>query len=461
MTIQLSEIVQHLRSTAIAHNESALTDGQLLSRFIENRDQAAIGALVRRHGPMVWGVCRRMLRHHHDAEDAFQATFLVLVRKALSIRQKDAVGNWLYGVAQQTARKARALLSKRRTREMQGMDGPEPQATDDVAWHDVELVLDEELARLPDRYRAPIVLCDLEGKSYKEAARQLRCPEGTLAARLSRGRTMLAGRLAARGLAVVAAGVMAEFMHNALSASVPASALATTIQAAHLFARGQGVAEGVISAKVTALTEGVLKAMLLKKLQTAMVLLLVTLGGLVVSGMLLQSRAADPPQRSETPPPPRQDEKSTTDKSDKSNQDLPTRSGREVVSAFEHNRARVDEDYLTKKMRVSGKMYRVERVGGSGSLFGGLGSIKESDDQYYYLTLSAEPKDDKKPEGAARTESELPLALVFPASARKQLAELDRGQQVTIEGTCEGKKGPLGQYMGHYVIFTACKVVKK
>src|SRR5262249_18726663 len=158
-----------LRGAALGHEDAGLTDGQLLVRFLEHRDQAAVAALVRRHGPMVWGVCRRVLDNYHDAEDAFQATFLVLVRKARSIRERDAVGNWLFGVAKQTARKARATLSKQRTRESHLADVAEPQAAEQSAWRDVRAALDLELSRLPDRYRAAIVLCDLEGKSYKEA----------------------------------------------------------------------------------------------------------------------------------------------------------------------------------------------------------------------------------------------------------------------------------------------------
>src|SRR5579884_2815147 len=120
-----SKVIQHLRRTVLLHDGAGLTDGQLLGCFIEHRDQAAFAALVKRHGPMVWGVCRRLLPHH-DAEDAFQATFLVLVRKAASIRQRDIVANWLYGVAHQTALHSRRTTARRRTRERQVMQMPEP-----------------------------------------------------------------------------------------------------------------------------------------------------------------------------------------------------------------------------------------------------------------------------------------------------------------------------------------------
>src|SRR5436305_39709 len=126
MPTQITEVVQHLRRAMDRQDEAGLTDGQLLGRFIEQQDETAIATLVRRHGPMVWGVCRRILRSHHDAEDAFQATFLVLVRKAASIRSRELLANWLYGVAQQTARKARQTAAKRQARERQVAAMPEP-----------------------------------------------------------------------------------------------------------------------------------------------------------------------------------------------------------------------------------------------------------------------------------------------------------------------------------------------
>src|SRR5262249_27053858 len=153
--------------------------------------------------------------NHHDAEDAFQATFLVLVRKAVSIRQREMIANWLYGVAYQTSRKARAILAKRRTREKQETAMPEPQALEQDTWKDLRPLLDQELSRLPDKYRAAIVLCDLEGKTRQHGARQLGLPEGTLAGRLTRGRAMLARRLARRGLAASGAALAAVFAQEA------------------------------------------------------------------------------------------------------------------------------------------------------------------------------------------------------------------------------------------------------
>src|SRR5262249_25927914 len=190
---RMNTVLQHLyRSVPPAEPERS-TDAGLLEQFVARRDEAAFEALVRRHGPMVLGVCRRVLRNHHDAEDAFQATFLVLARKAASVVPREMVANWLYGVACHAARKAQTAAARRRQRERQGVAMPEPEAVPpEDAWEDLQPLLDQELSRLPDRYRAAIVLCDLQGKTHKEAARQLSCPQGTLSARLSRGRALLA-----------------------------------------------------------------------------------------------------------------------------------------------------------------------------------------------------------------------------------------------------------------------------
>jgi len=169
-TKQLREVLQTLRGGPLPPEEAARTDGQLLESYLSSREEAAFAALVRRHGPMVWGVCRRVLGSHHDAEDAFQATFLVLVRKAAGVVPREMVANWLYGVAHQTALKARATTAKRRTREKQGPAMPEPPVEQQNLWDDLQPLLDQELSRLPDKYRAVIVQCDLEGKTRKEAA---------------------------------------------------------------------------------------------------------------------------------------------------------------------------------------------------------------------------------------------------------------------------------------------------
>src|SRR5882672_2581475 len=168
-TSSLSVVIRHLLAD-LRPEGAGTTDGELLARFLGSRDEDALAALVRRHASMVWGVCRRLL-NHHDAEDAFQATFLVLVRKAASVPEQ-AVANWLYGVARQTAVRLRATAAKRGRRETQVVNMPEPKVAEvrDADW---QFVLDEELSRLPDHYRGVIGLCDLEGMTRREAARQL------------------------------------------------------------------------------------------------------------------------------------------------------------------------------------------------------------------------------------------------------------------------------------------------
>src|SRR5262245_52985298 len=268
-TNQMSEVIQHLRRTVLLQDGAGLTDGQLLEEYLSRRDEAAIAVLVRRHGPMVWGVCRRVLRNYHDAEDAFQATFLVLVRKAPSIVPRELVVNWLYGVAYQTALNAKATGARRRARERQVRDMPEPAVVEQDRAHALQLFLDQELSRLPDKYRAVIVLCDLEAMTRQEAARQLGVPEGTVAGRLARARAMLAKRLTRHGLATAGGVVAVVLSQNVASAGAPISVVSNTIKAATVFAAGQGAAAGVISAQVAGLTQGVLKTMLWSKLMFA------------------------------------------------------------------------------------------------------------------------------------------------------------------------------------------------
>jgi RNA polymerase sigma factor (sigma-70 family) len=294
-TNQTSKVIQHLRRAVLSRDGAELTDGQLLEGYISRRDEAALAALVRRHGPMVWGVCRRVLRNYHDAEDAFQATFLVFVRKAVSIASPELLANWIYGVAHQTALKARATTAKRRARERQVKEMPEPAVTEQDLWDDLQPLLDQELSRLPDKYRVAIILCDLEGKTRKEAARQLGVPEGTLAARLARGRGMLARRLARHGLAVSAGSLAAVLAQHTASASAPASVVGPTIQAASLFAAGQAAVAGGASVQAVALMEGVLKTMLRTKLKLAATVVL-GVGLLGISWGLYPSRAASPPE---------------------------------------------------------------------------------------------------------------------------------------------------------------------
>jgi RNA polymerase sigma factor (sigma-70 family) len=287
-----SRIIRHLRSVALRQAGGGLDDAQLLERFLTQRDESAFEALVRRHGPMVFGVCRRVLGGRHDAEDAFQATFLVLACKAAAVRNRGAVGSWLYGVAYRTAGKARARAARRRVKER---EAAVTEARNDHHDHDdLARLLDHELNHLPEKYRGPILLCDLEGASRKEAARRLGLPEGTLSSRLATARSMLAKRLTHRGLALASGGLAAALAENAASACVPASLIGSTVQAAARVAAGHAVTTAA-SASVAALAKGVMNTMLLSKLKIPVGLVLaiglVTLGWGAYQG----TRAADDP----------------------------------------------------------------------------------------------------------------------------------------------------------------------
>jgi len=304
----MSVLVRQL-CPAFGEGGAGVTDGELLDRFLSHRDADAVAALVRRHAPMVWGVCRRVLRTHHDAEDAFQATFLVLVRKGATIRDKETVANWLYGVARQTAVRLRATAAKRGVREMQMADVPEPVVAESRE-DDLLPLLDHELSRLPERFRVLIVLCDLEGRTRRDVARQLGCPEGTVASRLARARAMLARRFARHGLSV-AGGTFAAASQCA--ASAPPSVTTATIKAASLVAAGRVVSSVLISERVAALTEGVVKIMFVTKMKGLLAVLLAA--GLVcgVSGLTFLHG----PEASAMPVSPVAGEKKDDDKDEK------------------------------------------------------------------------------------------------------------------------------------------------
>jgi RNA polymerase sigma factor (sigma-70 family) len=307
MTSNHSMLVRQLRQAILRSDCAALTDGQLLERYLLHRDEDAFEALVRRHEPMVLGVCRRILGHEQDAEDAFQAVFLVLLRKAESIEPREMVANWLHGVACHTARKGRALADRRRCRERQVIAMPERPTSTPAAWDDLRPVLDRELCRLPEKYRAPVILCDLEGKTRQEAARQLGWPAGTVSGRLARARAMLARRLARQGLTLSGSCLAMVLAEQRASAGVVSSAVAA-VRAAMRMGIEQAAAGGALSAGAVALAEGVFKAMFLNKLKLTLVLfLLVAVAGLAGNALPSPnaSQAREGPDRPAGEAPPR------------------------------------------------------------------------------------------------------------------------------------------------------------
>jgi RND family efflux transporter MFP subunit len=277
---------RHLRALFDAGVSTGLTDGQLLERFATRRGESAelaFAALVERHGPMVLRACRGILNDDHEAMDAFQATFLVLVRKAGSLWVKDSLGPWLHRVACRASARARSDAGRRRAAERKAAEAAASRH-DDRAIGDLAAALHEEVDRLPDRYRVPIVLCDLEGRTVAEAARHLGCPVGTLKSWLSRGRGRLRDRLTRRGLAPPAGAVGAEPPAEVAPASVPAPLAAATVRAAAQFLAG-GTASGVAPAEVVSLVRAELRATSMIKLRTASAALAAALG-IVSAGAL-------------------------------------------------------------------------------------------------------------------------------------------------------------------------------
>ncbi len=297
----LGRVLQDLRRVAGRQADQTATDGELLRRFLVGKDESAFAGLVRRHGPMVLGVCRRVLGDRHDAEDAFQAAFLVLVRKAASVVPRERVGNWLYGVACRTALAVKAARARRRIKESHVRPADNAPPESDPADHQELLAsLDVELAGLPEKYRAAVVCCELEGKSRKEAAKILGCPEGTLATRLKRARQLLARRLSQHGAAVSTAVVSLLLSDGAVRAVPPGPLVVSTVRAAALTAAGQG---GAVSGKVAGITEGVVKAMLLSKLRI-LAALAVFIGALALgAGTFTDSARAQKPAEKAAPMP--------------------------------------------------------------------------------------------------------------------------------------------------------------
>jgi RNA polymerase sigma factor (sigma-70 family) len=280
----------------------SLGDGQLLEAFLSRRGEEAedaFAAVVERHGPMVLRVCRRILMDPNDADDAFQVTFLVLARKARSIARRERLANWLYGVAVRTAKEVRKSAARRRVREgpmgdMARAEAPREQADTD----ELRFVIDDELSRLPESFRAPVVLCDLEGKTQREAAALLGVPVGTLSSRLSRGRNRLRRRLTRRGLALPTSGLAVESLHAATPVVVSPALVASTAKAAVRFAI-EGSLAGTVPAYLATITQGVLKTMLLAKLTSKGFILATILSlsvGAVAVGVVAYAQRGDGPE---------------------------------------------------------------------------------------------------------------------------------------------------------------------
>ena len=276
---RLRNLIWGLRR-AVSPSAGGLTDAELLRRWVAVRDQAAFEALLWRHGPTVLGVCRRILHDVHDAEDAAQAAFLVLARKGGSVGKRQAIAAWLHTVAYRVALRARDRRPRATVMAAHDLGALPARAGEDPAWRDLRPILDEEISRLPEKFRAPFVLCHVEGRTNEEAARELACPLGTILSRLARARERLRQRLTRRGVTLTVSVLAAALAAEAATAAVPGVLIRTTVAAAALTAAGKGLV-GVVSTEVVSLTEGVVRAMLLTKVKvvTTVVLGLVFLGG--------------------------------------------------------------------------------------------------------------------------------------------------------------------------------------
>jgi RNA polymerase sigma factor (sigma-70 family) len=298
----LDTVLRHIREIVTTEAGRDLSDRHLLYAFATRRDEAAFEALVRRHGPTVLGVARRLLGNIHDAEDVFQATFLVLARRAASVRKAEALASWLHGIAYRMARNVRRAAARRRAHEGQAQARVPRGPAWEVGWREAQALIDEEIQRLPDKYRAVFVLCCLESQGREDAARRLGLKAGTVASRLAEARRRLQKRLAARGVSLSAVLGAGALWPDAGTAAVSAGLAGATARAATAYTGGEGAA-GTVSARAVPLAEGVRKAGLAARFRTGAVLVLAL--GLAAAGGLAArpqpAAPATPPQQGEAP----------------------------------------------------------------------------------------------------------------------------------------------------------------
>jgi RNA polymerase sigma factor (sigma-70 family) len=295
---QSGAVLRHLRTIFVRQAAEHSSDAELLARFVERRDEAAFAALVERHGGLVLQVCGRVVGGGHDADDAFQATFLVLAKKAAAIRKRTSLAAWLHGVALRSAMNLRKSAMRRTRHERTAPPSSAPVSPSPAAvasLSELECILDEEVQSLPEHHRAAFVVCCLEGHSRKAAAQTLGCNEGTLASRLAKARELLQKRLLARGVALSATLGAVALAPNGLSAAVPASLAHRTVDAALAFAAGD--AAGLVSSNVLAVAQSVLKGMLMAKLKSVVMLLLAASLTVVAGGGLVIASGGDMPTK--------------------------------------------------------------------------------------------------------------------------------------------------------------------
>src|SRR5579884_429729 len=277
---QLSDVIRYVRRI-VGAEDKVRTDRELLAAFTTRNDQTAFTTLVKSHGPMVMGICRRVLHHLQDAEDAFQATFLLLARQSAGIRKQESLASWLHGVAYRMAHNAKRSASRRRKYEEKAKPAPSVDQGAELEWREVQAILDDEIQHLPETYRTPFILFYLENRKQADIAGQLGIKEGTVWSRLAHARRLLQERLSRRGVALPAVLGLLGISAEAATASVPGSLVSSVVKAATLSAAGGPLADAA-SAEVMALLEGVHQAMTLSKCKIATLLLLAA--GIVGTG---------------------------------------------------------------------------------------------------------------------------------------------------------------------------------
>ena len=296
-TAPMSLFLLRLTRRMAAETLGELTDRQLLERLLAAQDEAVFEALVLRHGPMVYRVCWRVLQQAEDAEDAFQATFLLLARKLPTVRKRDSLASWLHGVAYRVALDAKAKAARRRRHETLAASNPQPGPSEEITWRELRTVLDSELGRLPEKWRLPLILCYLEGRSQEEAAKQLGWSKSTLLRRLEEARAALGRRLSRRDF-VWSAALSSVLLADCLAPAALAPRLAdSTVEAVARLATGNAALTAVVPATVAALIEGVSKTMFIAKLKLVTVVLALALGaGVLASGWArAQPKPSTPP----------------------------------------------------------------------------------------------------------------------------------------------------------------------
>jgi RNA polymerase sigma factor (sigma-70 family) len=276
MAQSVSAFVGRLAKAFAFRDVIELGDADLLQRFRSTSDAVAFEAIVRRHGPMVLGVCQRLLRNPADADDAFQATFAILIRRAGSLTRPERLAGWLSQVAYRTAKRARAVRQRRTSTQTALPEIPVESPVAEIVWRELRHIFDEEVNRLPDKLRLPVVMCFLEGQTKRAAARSLGWPEGTFSCRLQQARELLQSRLSRRGVTLSAGALALALFEGTASAAVSPALVSSTVQSVSLIAAGSA-----LTGPVAALTQGVLQSMVVTKMKivAAVILTVGMLGG--------------------------------------------------------------------------------------------------------------------------------------------------------------------------------------